>query len=236
MQDMLNNIEQNRQAELEAAKNFYSGSGAAEEEVAVSAPTDIYNAYNMARIEESKRVRPNGSSALAAAATRAVVDGDGAEGLAHAYKRAKDDIELFKKRGEVERAELAKRQYMEENFLPAVETVVRFTSPDEVLNCKEALGILDAYVMGVGKADGYTRAYIRSAYDKLLGKDLNSRFNNSDPTVRENVCKIKMLANNDNVRLAVGVAQQIKRQIDNGEHIANDEDYSLIGRVAAYGD
>ena len=197
-------------------------------------PTDIYKNNQSVRREESRKTRPNGSSALVMAATQAVVDGDGAEGLAHAHKRAEDDSELYRKRGEHDRAEIAKRQYMEEHFLPAVETVISYTSPDELLNCKDALSKLDKYVFGSGNSTGYTAAYIRSAYGDLLGQDINHRFGESDPTVVEAVRRIKFLADSDDVRTAVGLAKQLKRQIDDGQHLAADDDYALIGRVAAY--
>lgn len=197
-------------------------------------PADLYKANTDTRRAESKKVRPNGSSTLVRAVTRAVVDGDGAEGLAHAHKRARDDSDIYKRRGEHDRAEIAKQQYMEEHFLPAVETVISYTSPDELLNCKEALSALDKYVFGTGDSTGYTAAYIRSAYGDLLGKDLDGRFGQSDPVVVDTVRRIRCLANRDDIRTAVGLAKNIKKQIDNGEHLASDDDYALIGRLVAY--
>lgn len=195
---------------------------------------DIYqNGANKVR-EESKKIRPNGSSTLVKAVTRAVVDGDGAEGLAHAHKRAKDDSDIYRRRGERDRAEVAKQQYMEEHFLPAVETVISYTSPDELLNCKEALSALDKYVFGTGDSTGYTASYVRSAYKDLLGQDLDGRFDQSDPAVTDAVRRIRFLANRDDIRTAIGLAKRIKKQIDDGEHLASDADYSLIGRLVAY--
>lgn len=199
-------------------------------------PVDIYQRNQDARIEEFNKKRPRGSSTLVKAVTQSIIDGAvPGDGLAAAHKRAEEDSESLKERGEIERSELARQQYMDEKFLPAVEAVVNYTSPDEVLNCKDALSALDKYALGVGSQKGYTAAYIRQAYGDMLGQDLNGNLDRSDDAVREAVCKITKLADHDEIRTAIGVAKQIKKSIDNGEHIANDDDYALIGRVAAFG-
>lgn len=205
-----------------------------EKEVVEYKPVDIYKQQTSRSRKEAKKTRPNGSSALVKAVARAVVEGDGGEGLARAHQRARDDSDLFKSRGEHDRSEIAKQQYMEEHFLPAVETVINYTSPDELLNCKEALSMLDKYVFGTGNSTGYTASYIRSAYGDLLGQDLDGRFGESDQAVKETVCRIKMLSGHDDIRTAIGLAKRIKKQIDDGEHLASDDDYALIGRVVAY--
>ena len=199
-------------------------------------PVDIYQRNQNARIKEYDKKRPKGSSMLVKAVTDGIINGAvTGDGLAAAHKKAEDDSDSLKERGEIERADLARRQYMDEKFLPAVEAVVNYTSPDEVLNCKEALSALDKYALGVGSQKGYTAAYIRSAYGDLLGQDLNGNLDRSDDAVREAVCKITRLADNDEIRAAIGIARQMKKQIDDGEHIATDDDYALIGRVAAFG-
>ncbi len=185
---------------------------------------------------ESKKVRPHGSSPVVVAATKAAVSGDGvpASGLAYAYKRAKEDRDELKAKGEPGRADIVVQQYMEEHFMPAVETIIRFSSPDELLNCKPALSALDRLALGTGSMIGYTASYVRSAYDNLLGKDLSGRFGNSDQAVVTAVNRIKALSDNGEVRKAIGVAKQIKKQIDDGEFMASDDDYDIIGRVVAY--
>lgn len=201
-------------------------------------PVDIYQRNQDARIEEFNKKRPRGSSTLVKAVTQSIINGDGVPGagLAVAYKRAEDDIDFYKKKGERDRADIARNQYMDEKFIPAVEAVVNYTTPDEVLNCKEALSALDKYALVLGNAKGYTASYIRSAYSDLLGQDLYGDFDNSDQAVKEAVCRIKLLADTDQIRTAVGVAKQLKKQVDNGEHMASNDDYELIGRVAAFGD
>lgn len=185
---------------------------------------------------EQKKTRPRGSAPIVLAATKAAISGDGmpAAGLAQAYKRAKEDRDVLKAKGEPGRADIVVNQYMEEYFLPAVETIIRFSSPDELLNCKPALSALDKLALGTGSMVGYTASYVRSAYGDLLGADLDSRFGQSDPAVRDSVRRIKALSASDKIRSAIGVAKQIKKQIDNGERMASEDDYEIIARVVAF--
>lgn len=198
-----------------------------------NAPTpefvDLYQKGAAESLEEARKVRPRGSSSRVLA-----VAGDIVESLAEAHKRAEQNVKMLKDSGAKNRAEIVKRQYMEERFIPAVEAVIRFTSPDELLNCKKALSELDKLVLGTGSASGYTASYVRSAYDNLLGQDLDGRFMNSDPVVKDAIRRIKVLSFNDNIRAAVGAAAQIKKKIDDGEQRANAEDYELIERVANF--
>lgn len=185
---------------------------------------------------ESKKRRPRGSSPVVLASTKAAISGDGmpANGLAQAYKRAKEAVAALKAKGEPGRAELASKQYMEDRFLPAIETVIRFSSPDELLNCKAALDAFDKYALGAGSMRGYTAAYIRSAYGDLLGKDLDGRFDKSDPAISQMVMRVRILSDKGDIRNAIGVAKQAKKQVDNGENMASEDDYDLISRVVAY--
>lgn len=192
---------------------------------------DVYEDNRRKRRENAKKRFPKGSSALVKAVTQSVINGDGAEGLSMAYKRAKNDSEYYKDKGEKDRQEIAKQQYMEEHFIPAIEVVVNYTSPDELLNCSEALKALDKYALGVGRTAGYTAAYVRQAYGDQLGQ-VNGK---SDAVVIDEVRRIKKLADKGEIRVAVGIASRIKKQIDNGDRMADDDDYALIGRVAAYG-
>lgn len=197
---------------------------------------DIYQQDVNRTRDERKKTRPRGSSVIVMTATKGVIDGDGipGAGLARAYKRAKGDSEFLKSKGERERADIVKNQYMEEHFLPAIETVIRFSSPDELLNCRKALAALDKYALGVGDKTGYAASYVRTAYGDSLGKDLDNRFGMSDPAVRNAVSRIRALSANDEIRAAVGVAKQIKKAIDEGHNMASDDDYEIIGRVVAY--
>jgi len=193
-------------------------------------PIDIYQRSQDRIYNVGQKKFPKGSSAAVNMSTYAVIDGVGAEGLAKAFKRAKDDSEALKARGERGRAELVRQQYMQENFLPAVEIVVNSTSPDEVLNSKKALEELDKYVLLEGAGKGYTATYIRQAYGNQLGQQEG----HSDPSVRSDVMRINAMLDNGDIRTAIGVANNLKNKIDKGEAMADDIDYDLIGRVVSF--
>lgn len=194
-------------------------------------PVDIYQRDATRQYEESKKSYPRGSSSLVKAVTESIINGNGpADGLARARKRAEDDSESLRAQGYKDRAELVKQQYMQENFLPAVEAVINYASPDELLNCREALSALDKMAIGVGSMRGYTASYVRQAYGNALGR----KEGDSDPTVTEMMRRIKSLVRDDQYRTAIGMAKKLKKQIDDGQHIASDEDYDVIGRMVAY--
>ena len=193
-------------------------------------PVDIYQRNQDRIYDVSQKSYPKGSSAAVSMAVAAVVDGVGAEGLAKAYHRAKNDSDSLKARGERGRAELVRQQYMQEYFLPAVEIVVNSASPDEVLNSKKALEDLDKYVLLEGAGKGYTASYLRQAYGNQLGQ----REGHSDDSVRSGVVRIQMLLDEGEIRTAVGLANSLKEKIDRGENMADDIDYDLIGRVVSF--
>ena len=193
-------------------------------------PLDIYQ-RNQNRIRDvNKKKFPKGSSRAVDMSVYAVVNGVGAEGLAHAYHEAQEDIDTLKDRGERGRAEVRRNQYMQEFFLPAVEIVVNSTSPDEVLNSKRALDTLDKYALLEGSGKGYTATYIRQAYGNQLGQQEGR----SDPSVRSDVMRINAMLDNGQIRTAVGIANKIKDKIDSGDAMADDIDYSFIGRVVSF--
>lgn len=193
-------------------------------------PVDIYQRNQDRIYDVSKKTYPKGSSAIVNMAVTSVIDGQGAEGLAKAYKRAQDDVDALKDQGERGRADLRRQQYMQEYFLPAVEIVVNSTSPDEVLNSKKALDELDKYVLLEGSGKGYTATYIRQAYGNQLGQ----KEGRSDASVQSGVRRLNALLDNGEIRTAFGLANKLKDQIDKGQAMADDIDYELIGRIVAY--
>lgn len=201
-----------------------------EEQPSGPEPVDIYQRNQDRIYEDSQKTYPKGSSAIVNMAVVSVVTGNGVEGLAKAYKRAQDDVDALKDQGERGRAEIRRQQYMQEYFLPAVELVVNSTSPDEVLNSKKALDELDKYVLLEGSGKGYTASYIRQAYGNQLGQ----KEGRSDASVRSGVMRINALLDEGQVKVALGVANNLKKQIDSGEAMADDIDYELIGRVVAF--
>lgn len=193
-------------------------------------PIDIYQRDAERRMSLEKKKFPKGSSKAVDMAVYAVVDGVGAEGLAHAYHEAEEDVDTLKERGERGRAEVRRNQYMQEFFLPAVEIVVNSTSPDEVLNSKRALDTLDKYALVGGSGKGYTATYIRQAYGNQLGQQEGR----SDASVRSDVMRINSMLDDGQIRTAVSIANKIKDKIDKGDAMADDVDYSFIGRVVSF--
>lgn len=234
LNQMLQKIQESTDAELQASKEYYAELPEEDDAKQPEKPVDIYQRDAAARLEESKKRRPRGSSARVIAVTNKVIDGDGSIGLAKRYDEAEDMVEELVDQGERARADIARKQYMEDVFIPAIETVIRFTTPDEVLNCKEALSALDKYALGAGSMKGYSASYIRQAYGDLLGKDIEDKFGASDPFVHEAIMRIKSLVFMDNIRSAVGLAKQTKERVDKGEHMASEDDYSLLSRVANF--
>lgn len=193
-------------------------------------PVDIYQRNQDRLYEYSQKSFPNGASAIVNMAVASVIDGAGPEGLAKAYKRAKDDSDSLRSKGERGRAELRRQQYMQEYFLPAVEIVVNSASPDELLASPKALDKLDEYVLLEGSGKGYTATYVRQAYGNQLGQ-VKGR---SDASVRSGVRRINMLLDSGDVRTALSIANSLKKKIDDGEAMADDADFELIGRVVSF--
>ena len=81
---------------------------------------------------------------------------------------------------------------------------------------------------GAGK--GYTASYIRQAY----GNQLGAREGRSDPSVRSDVMRINRLLDEGEIRTAFGIAKKLKEKIDDGDAMADDVDYSLIGRIVSF--
>ena len=227
LEEMLKNIDINTKGALEESADFYKSQPPEE---ASSLPVDIYQRNRDRIYDVNQKVFPKGSSKAVNMSVYAVIDGVGSEGVAKAYNRAKEDIDALKSRGERGRAELIRQQYMNENFLPAVEIVVNSTSPDEVLNSKQALDELDKYVLLEGSGKGYTATYIRQAYGNQLGQVIAR----SDDSVRSGVMRLNALLDDGQVRTAFGLANKLKEQIDKGEAQADDIDYNLIARIVAF--
>lgn len=184
-------------------------------------PIDYYQKTQDIMRDEARKSHPHGASTLTQKiAKEAIVS------LARAKRRAEVDSDYWKERGDKERAEMVKQQYMEERFLPAVEMVIIASTPDEVLNTKDILSEFDKQTFEFGP--GYTASYIRTAYGNQLGNVSNQ----SDGYIVDQVQRLKYLASSDQIRAAYGVAKKLKEEIDKGEHTASDDDYEVITRVA----
>lgn len=220
-------IDDKANAELKASQDFYKN---LPEKSPTPEPVDVYQRNQDRIYDVSQKSYPKGSSHAVNMATAAVIDGVGAEGLAKAYKRAQDDVDALKDQGERGRAEIRRQQYMQEYFLPAVEIVVNSTSPDELLSNQKALQELDKYVLLEGSGKGYTATYIRQAYGNQLGQQTGR----SDASVRSGVMRINALLDDGEIRSALGIANDLLDKIKRGAAMADDVDYSLLGRVASF--
>ena len=178
--------------------------------------------------EYAQRRIPRGARAQVMATVQDVINGVGTDSLGQAYARAKDNAETVDKMGDHRRAQIIKNQYMEERFLPAVEVVVNFTSPDELLNCKPALDALDKYALGVGSMSGYTAAYVREAYADSLGQVKAA----SSPEVSDAIMRINGFLDTDQMVLARSLAKRIKGKVDDGKAIASEADYNFLLNIA----
>ena len=227
--DIQENIKEFSDSEIKRLKRERQSSGGSGGGTTATA-VDIYQRDRDRLRDVSRKSYPNGSSRAVNMALYAVIDGAGAEGLAKAYNRAKDDIDALKSQGERGRAEVRRNQYMAEDFMPAVEIVVNSTSPDEVLNSKRALDMLDKYALLEGSGKGYTATYVRQAYGNQLGRQEGR----SDPSVRSDVMRINAMLDGGQIRTAVSIANKIKDKIDKGDAMADDIDYELISRVVSF--
>lgn len=193
-------------------------------------PLDIYKRSQDRIREVNSKKFPNGSSRAVEMAAFGVIDGHGTNGLSCAFRKAKDDIDTLKAKGERGRAELVRQQYMTEHFLPALEVVINATSPDEVLNSSKVLKEMDKYALLEGAGNGYTASYIRQAY----GNQLGNQEGRTDSSVRSELIRINMLLDQGEIRTAYGMAKSLKDKVDNGEAMADDVDYSLLGRIVSF--
>ena len=211
-----------------ANDQFVSGEEEVVVEEEVSSPVDVLQAQRDIQRDYAGKKFPRGSRTQVLATVQDVINGVGTDSLGQAYKRAKDNAEAVDKMGDHRRAQIIKNQYMQERFLPAVEVVVNFTSPDELLNCKKGLDTLDKYALGVGSMSGYTAAYVREAYGNALGQVQAA----SSPEVSDAVMRINGFLDTDQMVLARSLAKRIKGKVDDGKAIASEEDYDLLLSVA----
>ena len=105
---------------------------------------------------------------------------------------------------------------------------MNFTSPDELLNCKEGLKALDKYALGLGPMDGYTAAYVSNAYANALGQVQQA----SSPEVSDSAMRLNGFLESDQMLLARSLAQKMLKKINEGKVIASEEDYNLFLNVA----
>lgn len=211
----------NTVAPLQSTSSQEAPQGASEPQMPQQ-PVDYYQSGYNERLEASKRSYATGTSPKLLVDAKAVLSQ-----LTREYRMAKDTSDTLKSRGDINRARIAREQYMNEKFLPAVEAIIAYNSVDELLNSQQIINELDKLVLIDGAGKGYTTAYIKTAHQNDRG-DFSGT---SDAEVRDGVRQMRMLASKDYIRSAVGIAKRLKGNIDQGKNIASQEDYDLIQRV-----
>ena len=188
-------------------------------------PVDTYQTYSDMALEYSKKRFPNGAMPEYRLKAEEVLNG-----LQGPYTAAKNRVDGLRSRGDNGRAEIARRQYMEQYYMPAVDALVLFGSADELLAMRQVLDELDEYTLPEGRVSGkgYTEALVRSMYDSELGQNTAK----SDDVVRKCVCQLRLLTDSGNIRAAVGKANKMLEKIESGENSADDYDYALIQKIA----
>lgn len=197
------------------------------ETVELTSPVDLYKQRVDEQRKASERPRLNGSTQKLLVDICAVT-----EALAPKFNKARDDSERLARIGDKQGARISREQYMQDYFLPAVQSLIMTNSPEEVMNSTKVLSELDKMVLtDGGRADGYTYAFISQLYQDGMGGVVPT----SDTIVEGAVREIVRLVQEDQIRTAVGMAQKIKNKIDLGENTASAEDYELIQNVALRG-
>lgn len=196
------------------------------EEEVVQKPVDLLQQSRNARREYEPR-GSRGAKPKMKLDLSAVQDGR----LRHAYKKAKDDSDYYTKVGNKQYASMIKQQYMEDYFLPAIDALVKLNGMGAVQTNADLLAQIDSLALVEGsRGQGYTKAFLQSMYEP------EGVVERSDGQVRDAVKQIRYLCETDQIRTAVGKANDIKRRIDSGENVADDEDYEIVQRVALYGE
>lgn len=188
-------------------------------------PTDVYQDRRNAMYETPVR-SARGATPRMKLDLSALQDSN----IKYAYKKALDDSEYYTSIGNRQYANMVKQKYMEDEFLPVVDALVRMNGLGAVQSNQQILNELDALTLLDGnQGQGYTQAYLASMYD------LEDAVERTDAMVEKAIREIKYLCANDQIRTAVGKANDIKRRIDAGENQAGADDYELLQRVALYG-
>lgn len=192
--------------------------------------TDYYKQNVSAIDKELSKKKPNGARAKMMIEGRYIMDG-----LAFENEKAKRARDIAIARGDNKVAGLIMSQYMQDKFLPAIETLVRLNSASELLNSEKMLEELDkrAIVPSNQSASGYTKAFVISLYQDELQNPTPPVM--SDSTVRCCMRDINNLMQSGNIRTAVGKAEKMLKKIDAGQQIAVDDDYLILQKIASRG-
>lgn len=217
---------------LDDNEAFPDNHKAEEEAISPQPKIDLYQMIAQNKLREGNRLRPNGASPKIKNEAELISSGWNFTGLKRAYKMAKSQVNALMSNGDTLRAKMLMQQYMDEQFLPAVEALVRLTSADNVINSTDVLRKLDSMVLtSGGNPSGFTRSFIEQLYNSELGTTEPT----SDGFIKDAIMRIKAQIENGQIRTAVGVATKALNDVNNGTHSADDSDYSILLKVAERG-
>ena len=190
-------------------------------------PVDLADLMRRQRLKESQTPRPIGASPRVKTDIEYM-----AKKIERAYNIAKDTVKTLSANGDTARARMAQDQYMNDTFLPLVESLTHIVPADELMNASSSLDELDKYVLTPGGSGaGYTKAFVQQLYANGEGRTEPR----TDGMVEDAVRRIKSMVASGQIRTAVGLATKTKASIDKGEHSASQEDYEILQKVAERG-
>lgn len=193
----------------------------------VQLPVDLADLMRRQRLKESRTPRPIGASPRVKADIEYV-----AKKLEREYNMAKDTVKTLTANGDTARARMAQDQYMNDVFLPILESLAHIVPADELMNASTSLNELDKYVLTPGGSGaGYARAFLQQLYSDGSGR-AEPR---TDGFVEDAIRRIQWMVADGQIRTAVGLATKTKAAIDKGEHSASKDDYEVLQRVAERG-
>lgn len=194
-------------------------------EETVAPPVDLYQ-QGASQRREKLTSKGRGASPRLALSLEQILAGP----LPIGYKQAKHQSEQMEKQGDVRRSQLVKQQYMQEYYMPAVDALVRLSSPEQMLASEQVLKELDKFVLIPGsRGTGYTRAFVLSMYEEGVQPA------QSDHEVELAVNKVKQYCYDGLIRQAVGLADRTLSSIERGENYAIPEDFELLEQVSIRG-
>lgn len=182
---------------------------------------DYYQMQQNAAYEASQRPTAYGSPAEMGQVIDDMVTNT-AEKYYNAYK---NQYEHLIDANDYNGAKQMANEYMMYHGLPLVASLVEMYGADALINSRDALSKLDSIMLtGNGEGDGYTKAFLKQMYSQTLGTNGST----SDIEVTRGLQKAMGIADQGDIRSAVGLAKSLKEKIDRGELSASPEDYSML--------
>ena len=218
---MQDRIEQVAKEELARAKEARRAAQEVPEQPPAPQASDYYQMQTNAAYEASKHPTAYGSPAEMKQVVKELVDNT-SEKYYNAYKHQYDHLVDA---NDMNSAKQMANEYMMYHALPVIASLVETYGADAVINSPDTLEQLDSIMLtGNGAGDGYTKAYIKQMYSQNLGTNKST----SDIEVIRGLQRATGIANQGDIRSAVGMAKALKEKIDRGELSASSEDYSKL--------